>query len=74
MLFRAGGEGVGDGYQCEKYSELLHEITLHVNTLLQGKKIGMKSVTYWYQFFTHCEVSESVLHIVKFTKCFKFSV
>ena len=34
-------------------------------SLARKKKKGMKSVTYWYQFFTHCEVWESVLHGVK---------
>ena len=29
----------------------------------------MKSVTYWYQFFTRCEELVPILHGVKFTKC-----
>ena len=29
----------------------------------------MKSVTYWYQFFTAREELVPVLHDVKFTKC-----
>ena len=31
--------------------------------------IGMKSVTYWYQFFTAREELVPILHDVKFTKC-----
>ena len=33
------------------------------------RNIGMKSVTYWYQFFTRCEELVPILHGVKFTKC-----
>ena len=32
------------------------------------RNIGMKSVTYWYQFFTRCEELVPILHGVKFTK------
>ena len=31
--------------------------------------IGMKSVTYWYQFFTRGEELVPIIHGVKFTKC-----
>ena len=29
----------------------------------------MKSVMYWYQFFTRCEELVPILHAVKITKC-----
>ena len=29
----------------------------------------MKSVTYWYQFFTRCEELVPIIHGMKFTKC-----
>ena len=29
----------------------------------------MKYVTYWYQFFTHCEELVPIFHGVKFAKC-----
>ena len=33
------------------------------------RNIDMKSVTYWYQFFTRCEDLVPILHGVKFTEC-----
>ena len=32
------------------------------------RKVGMKSVTYWYQLLTRCEELVPTLHGVKFTK------
>ena len=37
-------------------------------------KIWYSSMTYYYQFFMHYEVSESVLHGVKLMKCYIFGL
>ena len=33
------------------------------------RKVGMKSLTHWYQFFMRCEEMVPTLHGVKFKKC-----
>ena len=39
------------------------------SSLTREKYWYMKSVTYWYQFFTRYEELVPILHGVKFTKC-----
>ena len=55
-------------YQCEEYSCILHIILLRAH-FHKMWNIGMKYVTYWYQFFTRCEELVQIVHGVKFAKC-----
>ena len=57
---------LGVFYRCEEYALLLHATCAFLSHM---RDIGMKSVTYWYQFFTRSEELVPILHGVKFTKC-----
>ena len=41
----------------------------YVRKFLKMWNIGMKNVTYWYQFFTRCKELVPIFHSVKFAKC-----